>query len=660
MEFIFSQALWFLPLATLPIIFNIINNRQFKTIDFSEIKFIESLKSDSIKKLNLINLLLLLLRILIILLLIFTISRPIFQTNSRSLSASDSSTTIVVLIDDSYSNLNKDIYDSQISLINKALEEIIAQYNPSTNIEISSINSGLIYSNLLSNFSLSDLQLSSTYKDGDMWTLMQSYFEGEMRTKYVNGDMYVISDMDESSFEGMSDEGWWNIAFININPNLKAPNITDIVFSKEIILPDEDFFINVTVQNNGDRDYRGISAYLYIGDQSYIPSGEFDILSNTKKEIAFNGIRSSKDAKIRLELKDGEERLGRVVYSKINVSPKINIGFLDVSDINTKVFLKGAIKSIKKEQIEIGSPSLNYSNLRSYDIVIIDNLSYLENSDLIRYFKQGGHVIVFPNIKSSKDYNLLLEGLSIDIKYEKFVRFVEKENVIDLNLKNQIFNKTNKEKLFSINKFFSLPLSAESVIEVGDRSIWNRYQINQGLVDIIGIDLNISNGDFPLQASFIPFVHNLLLSNQNKQVYVDISSNLRDRVFVSKTLFPLNLEKDSIAIESFDRYTQRISLNSIEEPGYYNLTSSKDKIKSYIANISPSELSYDAINLEAVKSLFNQNMYEYSSVNGDFEELGNIISKKIKGVEIWPILLFLAIFLLIVESLIIGVYQRRY
>ena len=62
MDFIFIQGLWLLPIASIPFIINIFNNRKFKVLKFSTVRFIESLKSDSIKKINLLNLILLLLR----------------------------------------------------------------------------------------------------------------------------------------------------------------------------------------------------------------------------------------------------------------------------------------------------------------------------------------------------------------------------------------------------------------------------------------------------------------------------------------------------------------------------------------------------------------------------------------------------------------------
>ena len=204
MDFIFIQALWLLPIASLPIIFNIINNRKFKIVDFSTIRFIESLKADSIKKINIINLLLLILRILIVLLLILTISRPVIKSTSESLLNNASSTRAVILIDDSYSNFNKDIYRYQSKKIDAILREIVEEYKNATSIEISSINQGVLYSGLARDLDLDRLIIPSNYKNGSMWNLMDLYFSTEASDSYLNGDMYVITDMDKSSFSGIN------------------------------------------------------------------------------------------------------------------------------------------------------------------------------------------------------------------------------------------------------------------------------------------------------------------------------------------------------------------------------------------------------------------------------------------------------------------------
>ena len=106
MDFIFTPILWLLPLAAIPLILHLLNNRKFKFIEFGAMKFISSLKNESIKKINLINILLLILRILIILFIILTISRPTIESANNSM-LKDSSTNLVVLIDDTYSNYNK-------------------------------------------------------------------------------------------------------------------------------------------------------------------------------------------------------------------------------------------------------------------------------------------------------------------------------------------------------------------------------------------------------------------------------------------------------------------------------------------------------------------------------------------------------------------------
>ena len=159
MDFIFSPALWFLPFSFVPLIFHIINNKKFKTIEFGAIRFIEVLKAESIRNINLINILLLLIRMLIILFLILAVSRPVVNSSLKSYLYDDSSTIIAILIDDTYSNFNKEIHREQTIRFDNVISSVLEEYSPKTSLKIASINNGLIYSGITENFALQEVVL---------------------------------------------------------------------------------------------------------------------------------------------------------------------------------------------------------------------------------------------------------------------------------------------------------------------------------------------------------------------------------------------------------------------------------------------------------------------------------------------------------------------
>ena len=76
MSFIFSNFLWLLPLISLPIIFHLLNKRNYRNITFSTLKFFNVIESDAIRKISIINVLLLIIRTLIIFSIIMNKEEP--------------------------------------------------------------------------------------------------------------------------------------------------------------------------------------------------------------------------------------------------------------------------------------------------------------------------------------------------------------------------------------------------------------------------------------------------------------------------------------------------------------------------------------------------------------------------------------------------------
>ena len=664
MDFIFIQGLWFLPIVSIPIIINIFNNRKFKVLNFSTVRFLESLKSDSIKKINLLNLILLLLRMLIILFLILAISRPTINSKSNALN-NDASTRVVILVDDSYSTLNEYTYAEQTKKIGNIINKITSEYKSSANIDVATINNGLLFSGVVKNLNVNKIIIKPTYKNGNMWNLMSSYFKDDRSSNYVNLDMYIISDMDESSFSGIEKELSWDIGFINIIPKNKKPAISNIFASKNIIFPNDQFDVTLTIINDSDIDYTQnddlLTAYLHIGKDSSVPQ-KFDIEPNSTKNIIFKGISSLESSMISASLSLNDEPSGHKKYLSSNVLTNIDIGLSNLLNEETKSFISKATESIKKNRFTMAETDLA-SNLRQYDVLIIDNIVHLQKYDIVEYLNNGGHIVVFQSQSNNNISEFIkIDGKQIVVKYELDNYQIKKEDVLDVNFRQDVFNPSKDNVLFELSGFHSVPLNSNTIIKTNNRSIWNRYYVNNGLVDYLGFNLSVENTDFAISPSFIPFIYNLIISNIKKESNVVIQKSLSAFLNVQKQDFPLTLLRDSVEIDNFDFFDNKINLSKIDEPGYYGLLSKKNKgrkVRSYLANIDKNEIQYKEANFNSFLSLFNENSFKYDYQTEDLNNFENIISGRVNGTELWHFCILISVLLFILESLIISFYHRR-
>ena len=142
MNFISNIFLWLLPLISIPLIIHLLNKRKVVQIEFGSIYFLESLKKDSMKRINLLQWLLLAIRTIIVLLIVLMMSRPILKGYYPLMQVDPGSSMSIIVIDDSFS-LNGSIDSvSRLSLINKKYNQVLDSFDEKSQICIIQINIG--------------------------------------------------------------------------------------------------------------------------------------------------------------------------------------------------------------------------------------------------------------------------------------------------------------------------------------------------------------------------------------------------------------------------------------------------------------------------------------------------------------------------------------
>ena len=104
MNFISSIYLWLLPLISVPLLIYLFNKNKIRNLEFSSLFFLNKIKNESIKKINIINIILLIIRTLIILFFILMMSRPTY--NSLYQNNKNAEALVILAIDNSVSMSN--------------------------------------------------------------------------------------------------------------------------------------------------------------------------------------------------------------------------------------------------------------------------------------------------------------------------------------------------------------------------------------------------------------------------------------------------------------------------------------------------------------------------------------------------------------------------
>ena len=130
MSFISSIFLWFIPFISIPLIFHLIKQKKYRSINFSTLRFFKDIQKDTISKISLINILLLIIRTLILLFIILMLSRPLKHSKYSSTYLNDN-TLVTILIDNSFSN-----YEFVNNRLNHIIKEIQTLYNENSILKV--------------------------------------------------------------------------------------------------------------------------------------------------------------------------------------------------------------------------------------------------------------------------------------------------------------------------------------------------------------------------------------------------------------------------------------------------------------------------------------------------------------------------------------------
>ena len=151
------------------------------------------------------------------------------------------------------------------------------------------------------------------------------------------------------------------------------------------------------------------------------------------------------------------------------------------------------------EYLSLDDPNLKLENQDAVLIILPDILANTRDSKIEEYLYNGGHLIITSGINSKPSDYSIINSLVPDIDGEyKNTAFRELSGVsfqdIDLSsiqtteIYNLFLSASGQDRNIRLFKYISLPYNpkkSQMRLENGS-TIWNRYSINNGIIDIFG------------------------------------------------------------------------------------------------------------------------------------------------------------------------------
>ncbi len=636
--------------------------------------------------------LLLLIRSLVILLVVAAFARPALRGGFASKVGAHAKTSIVILLDNSYSMRYETKEGSLFDLAKKKAIKIISQLKEgdeaglilfASEPELTRKKPTYDFKGLLNQL---DESLPS-YKVTDVGCALKSAFEILKDSKNLNQEIYLISDMEKSgwyfadksppSLEGKGAKLYLLNVWSEERQNLC---IEKIDFGNQLIEKGRPFQIKAQVANFTSQPVKSLLVGFYL-DGRRVNQTDIDIERGGKATVEF--VQTVETAGIHtgfFEITDDDLMIDNRRYFAFKIPEKIEVLLVGEHQRNTH-HLRLALNPQQKSDVhmvvsEADRKSLAGIDFNKYKVIIFSNLSRLSDvglTNLERFVKRGGGVLfilgnnVEPEFYAQRIFKRFFDlDLKAPLTPTKNVGGFFTLEKIDWNHPIfQVYQNVEKKFLPQIkfSSLFELPqrknMKVISRFNLGKPALIEK-DLGSGKVMLFATSLDEKESDLVIHPFFIPFVNRTV-----EYLASDLSRLSEDFLVGSKIERELDQKLSREKIKLVDPENQQTHLAPIiqkdklmlkiqdtEKPGIYKIKTEEksggvfEVADRFAVNIDPKDSDPQKIEKSEIKKKLEGLSLFF--INPD-EDIEKAILKSRYGKELWKLFLWMVVGLLALE-----------
>ena len=532
MQFLNAVFLWAGFAVLIPPVIHLFNFRRYKTVYFSDVRFLQNLQNITRKRSVLKQILLMVLRMAVIACLVTAFAEPVISTDGTSNGLSTTKNAPpVIYIDNSFSMQAGEIAGLNLEKAkNKALE-IAGAFPLGTQFlfidnGFSSRHNRLVNADGIRGFLE---ELTTTPKTPSIGEVIRkalqnlSFQDVDINSKKT---VFVISDFQKNicDFSALENDSLLSINLVKIeseNQNNIAVDTVEFLTPYRLNGSEEELL--VTVRNYGDKPVKNVPLKLYI-NQSSKCAETFDINPYEKKQITLKYVNTEKNlVRGRVSVSDFPISYDDDLYFGYSIDSVKKI--LVISDEKSDKYFDALFKNDKNFSLEYSSDD-NQDNLIEYHTVVINRKKNIPAglcSRIQSFVAAGGNVIFVPKVSGSiEDYNYLLSMMmcntftGVDTLRCKISNF----NRQALLLKNAIKSVPENVDLPVINKYFNSTqnsyVSEETILETDSyKKILTANSYKAGKFYVFYTPLDEKSGTLVTHRLIVPLLYNATAFSQN-------------------------------------------------------------------------------------------------------------------------------------------------
>ncbi|AFC26731.1 BatA domain-containing protein [Saprospira grandis] len=679
MSFLYPSFLWALFALIIPVIIHLFYFRRYKTIYFTNLRFLKEVKEQTNSWQRLRNLLVLAARMLALAALVFAFAQPYWQKAGSKTELGNHDVSI--FFDNSYS-MSAEAED--LRLLEKArlrAEEIVAAYGPNDRIQILSMDLEGRDQRLLSKEDalqrIREIQLS--YQVQDMERVFnrqkQALEKGENKKKQA----FIISDFQKNSSDLAKIEADTQLQ-LSLVPlqaaALKNVAIDSAWFEAPVQGLNQNNRLFVKIRNYGQTDQNKLRLSLQLNGENR-PIGSLDVPANSAiyDTISLN-LNKTGWYLAELQLTDFPIEFDNSYRFSFYVKEKLQL--LELYEGQALGAISAAFSDDNYFEMRSQSVSqLDYSKLPQNDLIILSQLSKLSSglqAELKTYVEEGGKLLILPS-RSAKleDYNNFLQQLGAN----RLQPLEQKERkVVSINYQDFIFsdvyeNESDRMKLPISQANFPLSKSAraaeQQLLRYRDGSSFlGKYKVKNGFLYLCSAPADSESSDLSKNGEvFVPMLYRMALESGKRQQIAYIvgqDQNLESEAQAQQqeTAFKLGSRQLEFIPEQ-RRLGNRLLLglnNQLQEAGFYQLYLNKEEVLDQFAfNYNRRESALEFYSLEELESSADG---RYNIIDGNYgQDFGSLVLEETEGASLWKYFLILALLFLLLETLLLRLWQPQ-
>ena len=637
MQFKNPELLYALFLLVIPILIHLFQLRRFQKVEFTNVKFLKSVKLQTRKSSQLKKWITLLTRMLLLACVIFAFAQP-FIPNTEDFNETQET---VIYLDNSFSMEAK---GSNGTLLNEAIQDVINTLPEDETISLFTNNK--TYRNTTVKALKNDL-IQLTHSPTQL-NYDAAYLKGKQLFSNQGGatkNLVLVSDFQQKeNLLNFETDSTIQLKLVQPKSTLVSNISIDSIFVSNTTAETLDLIVKLS---NESKPIDNVTISLF-NDDVLLTKSAIDI--DKEAEATFT-IPNNKVLNGKLMIDDAGLQYDNTFYFNINSKPKIKV--LAINESADDSFLNRIYTDDEFDYKSFKLNALNFNLIPNQNLIILNELNTISNAlktALVAFKNDGGKLVIIPsNEIDINTYNQAFKDLNINYfsnqnTNEKRITSINYNHPLLANafyakVTNFQYPKVETSYRFSSNSNHVLSYEDGSPFLVGNT---NTYAFSSAL--------NSDNSNFNNSQLIIPVLYNMgLQSLKFSKLYYTIGQS--NSIAIQTTIGQddiLTLDSEDTSVIPLQKtYSKSVVLETEDFPNTAGILSVKNKENTL------QKLSFNYNRLESNLSYYDLNTLTNANIESSLANTINNIKSSTNVNALWKWFVIFALAFLIIEMLLL-------